>query len=80
MRPLGRKDKTMAQKVKKIGNGKYRVYGVANDRNHTEVRYAKKSDAEHYMNHCGGYLVYEDWLDEKNAQNYLNERCGEIWW
>lgn len=67
-------------KVKKISNGKYRVYSVWRGRDNLEVRYSKKCDAETFIIHEGGYLGWEDFEKESDAQRYLNEKQGKIWW
>ena len=67
-------------KVKKIKGGIYRVYGSYNERTHTEVRYASRANAENYILRRGGYLVSMDFTDREEAQKYLNEKAGQIWW
>lgn len=72
-------------KVKKIGTGEYRVYIVWAYRNGAyiddlEVRYAKRYDAEDYRIRCGGEIGWEDFTDRDEAQTFLNEKMGKIWW
>ena len=67
-------------KVKKISNGKYRVYGVWQGWKDTETRYAKKCDAEQFAFREGGYLIWEDFDSEAQAQAHLNEKMGATWW
>lgn len=73
-------DRTTPQRVKKISGGIYRVYGVHRTKDDFEVRYAKKSDAESFMHRCGGYLIWQDFEDRLDAQKYLTENLGFIWW
>lgn len=67
-------------KVRKNANGKYRVYGVYSDRTRSEVRYSKRVDAQDYIIRRGGYLIYEDFENAEDAQNYLEKKKGQIWW
>ena len=73
-------DRKTPQKVKKISGGIYRVYGVYRTSDDLEVRYAKKSDAESFMCHYGGYLIWDDFEDRYDAQKHLTEKLGFIWW
>lgn len=73
-------DMKTPQRVKKVNNGMYRVYCVWIGRLDLEVRYAKKSDAEHFIVHEGGYLGWEDFEDRTDAQRYLTKKLGFIWW
>ena len=67
-------------KVKKINTGAYRVYIVWIGRENLEVRYAKKCDAEDFQIRKGGYIGWEDFSDRDEAQAFLNEKQGTIWW
>lgn len=67
-------------KVKKIKTGAYRVYSVWTNRDQCEVRYAKKDDAQVFQMHRGGYLGWEDFNNREDAQAYLDEKQGAIWW
>lgn len=67
-------------KVRKSGFGTYRVYSVLQDHETVETRYAKKCDAVHYTVNCGGCVYHTDFTDKEEAQRYLDEKAGNIWW
>lgn len=65
-------------KVKKISNGKYRVYYSWNGRTEREVRFAKKMDAKDFIIREGGYLCWEDFESEADAQRFLEEKEHDV--
>lgn len=73
-------DKKTPQKVRRVKSGVFRVYEVHRTSDDLEVRYAKRCDAEAFIQRCGGYLIWEDFEYRHDAQRYLTEKLGFIWW
>lgn len=66
--------------ARKCRSGGYRVWAGYSDSTRIEARYPTKTLAEDYITRVGGYLICEDFDTFKQAEAYLNEKRGEVWW